>query len=87
MLAPLADFFGEDMITFGFRARILFALAFASFAVSAAAADLPALPAGLTALSKSVHVPAFNLATPAGGTVREDEFHGKVLIARFWATW
>ena len=27
------------------------------------------------------------VATPAGGKVRADEFKGKVLIARFWATW
>jgi hypothetical protein len=74
------------MIKVRFHA-LLATLALASFALSAAAADLPALPAGLTALTKPVHIPAFNLATPAGGTVRADEFRGKVLIARFWATW
>lgn len=75
------------MLTFEFRARTLAAIALASLAFSAAAAELPALPAGLTAVAKPVHLPAFNLATPAGGTVRADEFRGKVLIARFWATW
>ena len=79
--------FGEDMITFGLRRRILLGLTLASWTFSVAAADLPALPAGLTALSKPVHVPAFNLATSAGNSVRADEFQGKVLIARFWATW
>lgn len=75
------------MIQFHFPTRLLASLAFASLAFSAAAAELPALPAGLTAVSKPVNLPAFNLATPAGGTVRADEFRGKVLIARFWATW
>lgn len=75
------------MLTSGFRARALAALALASMAWSAVAAELPALPAGLTAVTKPVHLPAFNLATPAGGNVRADEFRGKVLIARFWATW
>ena len=75
------------MIKFGLRSRILFALTLASWGFSAAAADLPALPAGLTAVAKPVHVPAFNLSTSAGNTVRADEFQGKVLIARFWATW
>ena len=56
-------------------------------AFSAMAAELPALPAGLTAPAKPVHLPQFTLATPAGGKVRADEFKGKVLIARFWATW
>jgi len=75
------------MLTFGFRARTLAAIALAALAFSAAAAELPPLPAGLTAVAKPVHLPAFNLATPAGGKVRADEFKGKVLIARFWATW
>jgi hypothetical protein len=75
------------MITFGSSARMLAALAFAATAFSAAAAELPPLPAGLTAVTKPVHIPEFNLATPAGGAVRADEFRGKVLIARFWATW
>jgi hypothetical protein len=75
------------MLTFGFHVRTLTAIALASLAFSAAAAELPALPAGLTAVTKPVHLPAFNLATPGGGKVRADEFKGKVLIARFWATW
>jgi len=62
-------------------------MALASVVFSATAAELPAPPAGLTALAKPVRMPAFNLSTPAGGTVRADEFRDKVVIARFWATW
>ncbi len=75
------------MITFGFKARVLVATALAMVVLSATAAELPAPPAGLTALAKPVRLPAFNLSTPAGGTVRADEFRGQVVIARFWATW
>lgn len=66
---------------------MLTALAFAAWAFSVTAAELPPLPAGLTAPAKPVQLPAFTLATPAGGKVRADEFKGKVVIARFWATW
>ena len=62
-------------------------LLLAALASPAAAADLPPLPAGLTAPAKPIKLPAFNLATPGGGKLRADEFKGKVLIARFWATW
>ena len=75
------------MAAFKFKARLLVSMALASVVFCATAAELPALPAGLAALSKPVHMPAFNLATPAGGTVRADEFRDKVVIARFWATW
>jgi hypothetical protein len=75
------------MATFGSHARLFVSIALASVVFSAAAAELPALPAGLTAPAKPVHMPAFNLATPAGATVRGDEFRDKVVIARFWATW
>jgi hypothetical protein len=78
---------GETMLTFGFHVRTLTAIALVSLAFFAAAAELPALPSGLTAVTKPVHLPAFNLATPGGGKLRADEFKGKVLIARFWATW
>lgn len=67
--------------------RVAVALTFSALAITAAAAELPPLPAGLTAPAKPVHLPQFTLATPAGGKVRADEFKGKVLIARFWATW
>jgi hypothetical protein len=75
------------MAALGLQARMLMSMALASVMFAATAAELPALPAGLTALPKPVRMPAFNLATPAGGTVRADEFRDKVLIARFWATW
>ena len=75
------------MATSGFQVRMLAAIALALVVLSAAAAELPPLPAGLTAPAKSVHMPAFNLALAAGGTARADEFRNKVVIARFWATW
>ena len=75
------------MATLGIQARMLVSMALASVISWATAAELPALPAGLTAPSKPVRMPAFNLPTPAGGTVRADEFRDKVVIARFWATW
>ena len=75
------------MATFGSHARLLVTIALASVVLSAAAAEFPAPPAGLTAPVKPVRMPAFNLTTPAGGTVRADEFRDKVVIARFWATW
>ena len=75
------------MITTGLRVRTLAALALILSVSSAVAAELPALPAGLNAVSKPVRLPAFNLAMPDGGKVRADEFQGKVVIARFWATW
>ena len=75
------------MDTFNFRARISIVIALALAILSASAAELPPIPAGLAAPSKPTRMPAFNLATPAGGTVRADDFRGKVLIARFWATW
>jgi hypothetical protein len=75
------------MTTFERLARLPVSIAFASVVFCATAAELPPLPEGLTAQSKPVHMPAFNLSTPAGGAVRADEFNGKVVIARFWATW
>ena len=75
------------MTTVGFKARMLVAIALAGGVFAATAAELPAPPAGLTALAKPVRMPAFSLATPAGATVRADEFRGQVVIARFWATW
>ena len=71
------------------RRRILpglLALA-AGMPLAAAAADLPPLLTGLTAPAKPVHMPAFSLATAAGGTLKSDDLKGKVVVARFWATW
>lgn len=75
------------MINSSLRACTLAALALILSVSSAVAAELPALPAGLTAVSKPVRLPAFTLAMPDGGKVRAEEFQGKVVIARFWATW
>jgi len=55
--------------------------------LAANAAGLPPLPAGLSAPATPTHTPAFNLQTAAGGTLRAEELRGKVVIARFWATW
>ena len=55
--------------------------------LAANAAGLPPLPAGLTAPSAPTHTPAFVLQTAAGGTLRAEDLRGKVVIARFWATW
>ena len=77
----------------GFRAhapealRMLSAGVLALWAVAASAAGLPPLPAGLTAPATPTRTPAFNLQTAAGGTLRADTLHGKVVIARFWANW
>mgnify|MGYP003344896299 FL=1 len=56
-------------------------------AASALAADLPPLPQGLTAPAKPIKMQAFSLPTAAGGFAKADDYKGKVLIARFWATW
>ena len=75
------------MAAYGYVARTLVAIALGWVVFAATAAELPAPPAGLTALAKPVRMPAFSLSTPAGATVRADEFRDKVVIARFWATW
>ncbi len=74
------------MTTCSWRLLMAFGVAFASAVINAAAAEL-APPAGLSAPAKATHLPAFNLRTAAGGAVRSDDLRGKVVIARFWATW
>lgn len=66
---------------------MLCAAGFATAVYAAGAAGLPPLPAGLSAPAKPTPMPAFNLQTSAGGTLRADDLRGKVVIARFWATW
>jgi cytochrome oxidase Cu insertion factor (SCO1/SenC/PrrC family) len=73
-------------MVFGIRFSVLFGVVLASAAINAAAAEL-APPAGLTAPAKPTRLPAFNLSTTAGGAVASDDLRGKVVIARFWATW
>ena len=51
------------------------------------AADSPALPQGMKAPSESVMLPAFELPAPDGNVVRAADLQGKVVVARFWATW
>ena len=67
--------------------RMLCAAGLATGILSAGAAGLPPLPAGLTAPTTPTRMPAFNLQMAAGGTLRADDLRGKVVIARFWATW
>ena len=69
------------------QSRILGLLWLALTASFATAADLPPLPPGLTAPAKSITLPAFNMATATGASVQSDDYKGKVIIARFWATW
>jgi hypothetical protein len=54
---------------------------------AADAAGLPPLPTGLAAPATPTRMPAFNLQTASGGTLRAEDVHGKVVVARFWATW
>lgn len=51
------------------------------------AADGLALPQGMKAPSESVTLPAFELPAPDGNVVRAADLQGKVVVARFWATW
>jgi hypothetical protein len=62
-------------------------MVFAMAASIACAADLSPLPQGLSAPAKAVKMQAFSLPTAAGGIAKSDDYKGKVLIARFWATW
>jgi hypothetical protein len=55
--------------------------------LTANAAGLPPLPTGLAAPATPTRTPAFTLQTAAGGTLKADDLRGKVVIARFWATW
>ena len=51
------------------------------------AADGLALPQGMKAPSESVTLPAFELPAPDGNVIRAADLQGKVVVARFWATW
>ena len=74
------------MTKFAIRWPMLIGVVLAAAALSAVAAE-PQLPGGLTAPSKPTHIPAFNLATASDRAVRTSDLRGKVIIARFWATW
>jgi hypothetical protein len=64
----------------------LLALAAFSAAISVAA-ELPQLPGGLAAPKSPLNLPAFNLPTAAGTSIRSGDYKGRVIIARFWASW
>jgi hypothetical protein len=54
--------------------------------VPGAAAE-PALPSSLSAPSKPASMPAFDLPTVDGKTLRSQSLKGQVLVIRFWAAW
>ncbi len=68
---------------------LLTGLALAGALVTAPAwsAQAPALPEGLTAPAKPTAMPAFELPTTAGATLRSASLKGQVLVIRFWASW
>jgi hypothetical protein len=76
---------GGSMKFMSWSARVAALLALTL--ASAFAADMPPLPQGLSAPAKPIKMQAFNLPTAAGGFAKADDYKGKVLIARFWATW
>lgn len=62
----------------------LAALALIAACAGSLAADLPK---GLSAPTKPTEMPAFDLPTTAGGTLRSESLKGQVLIVRYWASW
>ena len=56
-------------------------------AAVAVAAELPQIPGGMAAPKSPLYLPAFNLPTASGSTIRSEDYKGKVIIARFWASW
>jgi hypothetical protein len=78
---------GGSMKFMSWSARVAALLALTVASAVVAAADLPPLPQGLSAPAKPIKMQAFNLPTAAGGFAKADDYKGKVLIARFWATW
>lgn len=61
-------------------------LAAAWHAVPVAAAET-APPSGLSAPAKPARMPAFELPTADGKTLRSQTLDGQVLVIRFWASW
>lgn len=47
----------------------------------------PAMPAGLSAPAHPTPMPAFELPTTAGPTLRSQSLRGRVTVIRFWASW
>ena len=52
-----------------------------------ALAASPGVPAGLNPPAKPTAMPAFELPTLAGQTLRSETLKGQVLVIRFWASW
>jgi hypothetical protein len=52
-----------------------------------AASASPSLPPGFAAPPQPAPMPAFNLPSLKGPTIRSADLQGKVVIVRFWATW
>lgn len=50
-------------------------------------AAAPGMPAGLNAPAKPTAMPAFELPTLTGQTLRSETLKGQVLVIRFWASW
>ena len=44
-------------------------------------------PPGLTPPAKPTAMPAFELPTTEGGTLRSPSLRGQVVVIRFWASW
>jgi hypothetical protein len=63
----------------------------AGLLIAAAAPGLfagePALPAGLAPPSQPTAMPAFELPTVGGPTLRAEQLKGQTLVIRFWASW
>lgn len=63
------------------------AAATAGMGASIAPAAAPRMPAGLSAPAKPTAMPAFELPTVAGQTLRSASLKGQALVIRFWASW
>jgi hypothetical protein len=72
----------------GRRRMLLHAAAWVVLAQApyARAAD-PAPPPELKPPAKSTLMPAFELPTTSGATLRSQSLKGQVLVIRFWASW
>ena len=44
-------------------------------------------PPGLAPPAKPTAMPAFELPTTEGGTLRSESLRGEVVVIRFWASW
>ena len=71
----------------GLRLLRAAAVAFACLGGAAYATDLPPLPQGLSVPKTATRLPAFSMPVVGGGSARAEDYKGKVIVARFWATW